>query len=414
MVEVKKPWKHPPIANPSTGESGRWASVSGREVFQPSGEEDAASVGESELARWTNPKPTFRATDSELDENPNEEVQKEPVKTISGDITIAEEPDEELEKIIRDSREEENMEGNGYGNLEPAFNQNTGEDPQESETYIGRPSKKNIKMVDMNKITHTRIGDDIHYYDNGSEGRGIVVKMGSAFITVAKDDGTFSDIHINDTFFVKDIVVNKTWDRMDASERIQALKAAKAPSPMYVTKEWDQLPTELKDVLTKEGFTYEDGESKDSETQDHSRTNDQNDDQKKDADHDPATGAKKDAEFDPATGQKKSDVEETALGNAGGNANAGVSTNESNTVDAPEDYEGETHDNKDEEFKHEAQNPTTKDVGSTSSGSATTATTTGGVNFVYSDVKPYKTKKFNNVNVNSWGLKYTKDEDEKA
>ena len=183
---------------------------------------------------------------------------------------------------------------------------------------------------------------------------------------------------------------------------------------MYVTKEWDQLPTELKDVLTKEGFTYEDGESKDSETQDHSRTNDQNDDQKKDADHDPATGAKKDAEFDPATGQKKSDVEETALGNAGGNANAGVSTNESNTVDAPEDYEGETHDNKDEEFKHEAQNPTTKDVGSTSSGSATTATTTGGVNFVYSDVKPYKTKKFNNVNVNSWGLKYTKDEDEKA
>jgi len=402
MVEVKKPWKHPPIANPSTGESGRWASVSGREVFQPSGEEDAASVGESELARWTNPKPTFRATDSELDENPNEEVQKEPVKTISGDITIAEEPDEELEKIIRDSREEENKDGNGYGNLEPAFNQNTGEDPQESETYIGRPSKKNIKMVDMNKITHTRIGDDIHYYDNGSEGRGIVVKMGSAFITVAKDDGTFSDIHINDTFFVKDIVVNKTWDRMDASERIQALKAAKAPSPMYVTKEWDQLPMELKDVLTKEGFTYEEGESKDSETQDHSRTNDQNDDQKKDA------------EFDPATGSKKSDVEETALGNAGGNANAGVSTNESNTVDAPEDYEGETHENKDEEFKHEAQNPTTKDVGSTSSGSATTATTTGGVNFVYSDARPYKTKKFNNVNVNSWGLKYTKDEEEKA
>ena len=414
MVEVKKPWKHPPIANPSTGESGRWQSTAGREIFTPSGEEDAASIGESELARWTNPKPTFSATESELAENPTEEIQKEPVKTISGDITIAEEPDEELEKIIHESREEENKDGNGYGSLEPAFNQNTGEDPQESETYIGRPQKKNNKMVDMNKITHTRVGDDIHYYDNGSEGRGIVVKMGSAFITVAKEDGTFSDIHINDTFFVKDIVVNKTWDRMDASERIQALKAAKAPSPMYVTKEWDQLPTELKDVLTKEGFTYEDGESKDSETQDHSRTNDQNDDQKKDADHDPATGAKKDAEFDPATGQKKSDVEETALGNAGGNANAGVSTNESNTVDAPEDYEGETHDNKDEEFKHEAQNPTTKDVGSTSSGSATTATTTGGVNFVYSDVKPYKTKKFNNVNVNSWGLKYTKDEDEKA
>ena len=72
MVEVKKPWKHPPIANPSTGESGRWQSTAGREIFTPSGEEDAASIGESELARWTNPKPTFRATDSELDENPNE------------------------------------------------------------------------------------------------------------------------------------------------------------------------------------------------------------------------------------------------------------------------------------------------------------------------------------------------------
>ena len=162
--------------------------------------------------------------------------------------------------------------------------------------------------------------------------------------------------------------------------------------------------------MTKEGFTYEDGESAEVESKDHERTNSQNDDQKKDAD------------YDPATGSHKSDVEETTLGTVGGRPNIGVSTNESRTVDAPEDYEGQSHDSKDEEFKHEELKPETKDaeydpatgkkkdVGSTSSGSATTATQ-GAANFVYSDVKPYKTKKFNDVKVNTWGIRYTQEEE---
>lgn len=399
VEEVKKPWKHPSIANPSTGEAGKWRTVQGRSVFQPAGSMDPDEVGHSELSRWSNPKPTFRATESEPIENPNEEVHKEPVKTISGDVTLGEEPDEELEKIIRESREQENKDGVGYGDPGLAFNQNNPNDPQISETYIGQQSRNNKKMVDMNKIKNTRVGDDIHYYDNGKDGRGIVVKMGSSYITVAKEDGTFSDIHINDTFFVKDIILNKTWDQMDSLERISALKAAHAPSPRFVAKAWDDLPNELKEVLTKEGFTYEDGETAEVETKDHERTNSQNDDQKKDA------------EYDPATGSHKSDVEETALGTIGQSPHLGISTNESRTVDAPEDYEGQTHDDKDEEFKHEELKPETKDVGSTSSGSATTATQ-GAANFVYSDVKPYKTKKFANVNTNTWGLNYTKTEEE--
>ena len=137
----------------------------------------------------------------------------------------------------------------------------------DKETYIGGKGKKE---VDMNKIKHTRVGDDIHYYQNGVEGRGIVVKMSNEYVMVAKDDGNFEDIHINDTFFVKDIVVNKTWDMMDHSERMEMLTKAHAPSARFVTKDWHGLPVELREVLTKfTGSTSEAGVSRDDETKTH-------------------------------------------------------------------------------------------------------------------------------------------------
>ena len=137
----------------------------------------------------------------------------------------------------------------------------------DKETYIGGKGKKE---VDMNKIKHTRVGDDIHYYQNGVEGRGIVVKMSNEYVMVAKDDGDFEDIHINDTFFVKDIVVNKTWDMMDHSERMEMLTKAHAPSARFVTKDWHGLPVELREVLTKfTGSTSEAGVSRDDETKTH-------------------------------------------------------------------------------------------------------------------------------------------------
>ena len=374
MVEEKtKPWRHPSIANPSTGESGKWQTVGGRSVFMPAGSMDPDEVGHQELSRWSNPKPTFRSTESEPVENPNEEVEKD--------------PEEEVEK-----------DGNGYGDLGAAFNPSEPNEEVEGETYIGRPAKKSNRMADLNKITSTQIGDEIHYVQNGvDKGRGVVVKMGGAYVTIAKDDGTIENIHINDTFFVKDIIVNKTWNDMDMTEREQVLAAAKVPSPRFISKSWREMPQELKDVLTKEGFTYEQGETKESETKDHART---------------------------GNFQDKSDVEpENALGNVGSRPDLGISGNIS--IDAPEDYEGQSHDDKSEEFELEDTKPTTKDdgadidpatgkkkdVGSTSSGSATTATQ-GAANFVYSDVKPYKTKKFSEVNVNTWGLRYTKDEEE--
>jgi hypothetical protein len=374
MVEEKtKPWRHPSIANPATGESGKWETVGGRSIFMPAGNMDPDEVGHQELSRWSNPKPTFRAEDEPL-ENPNEDVEKE--------------PEEDVEK-----------DGNGYGDLGAAFNPSEPNEEVEGETYIGRPSKKSNRMTDLNKITETRIGDEIHYLQNGvDKGRGIVVSMGGAYVTIAKENGKLYDIHINDTFFIKDIIVNKTWDSMDYEERESVLTAARVPSPRFISKSWREMPQELKDALTKEGFTYEQGETKESETKDHERT---------------------------GNFQDKSDVEpENALGNVGNRPDLGISGNVSRQVDAPEDYEGQTHDDKSEEFKHEELKPETKDdgadidpatgkkkdVGSTSSGSATTATQ-GAANFVYSDVKPYKTKKFSEVNVNTWGLRYTKEEE---
>jgi len=134
----------------------------------------------------------------------------------------------------------------------------------DKETYIGGKGKKE---VDMNKINHTKVGDDIHYYQNGVEGRGIIVKMSNEYVMVAKEDGDFEDIHISDTFFVKDIVINKTWDKMDSGERTDVLMKAHAPSARFVTKDWYSLPVELRDVLTKfTGSTSEAGISRDDET----------------------------------------------------------------------------------------------------------------------------------------------------
>lgn len=108
-----------------------------------------------------------------------------------------------------------------------------------------------IRKTDTNKILSTKVGDDIHFYVNGQEGRGIVVKMNNEYVMVAKENGDFQDIHINDTFFIKDIVVNKTWDLMDDTDRYESLMKIHAPSHRFVSKPWAQLPQEIKDLLTK-------------------------------------------------------------------------------------------------------------------------------------------------------------------
>ena len=107
------------------------------------------------------------------------------------------------------------------------------------------------RMINQNKILSTKIGDDIHFYINGKEGRGIIVKMSNEYVMVAKEDGDFQDIHINDTFFVRDIIVNKTWDLMEDEERYEALVKIHAPTPRFLSKSWIELPEEIKKLLTQ-------------------------------------------------------------------------------------------------------------------------------------------------------------------
>ena len=123
----------------------------------------------------------------------------------------------------------------------------------ESKTYIGSNTKK---KVDMNKIKNTKLGDDIHYYVNGIEGRGIVVKMGSQYIDLFQQDGNVTTVNINDTFFVKDILVNKQWDDMDDTEKYESLQKIHAPTPRFITKSWSALPVEIQDLLIKDGMKH--------------------------------------------------------------------------------------------------------------------------------------------------------------
>ena len=151
-------------------------------------------------------------------------------------------------------------------------------------------------MNDLNKITHTRVGDNIHYFQNGQEGRGTIVKMNNSYVSVLKDNGSIDEIHINDTFFVKDILTNKTWNDMSFEERTDELQKVHAFSPRFISKTWEELPKVLQDVLTK------------------------------------------------------TNLEESTHGQLGGNR-AGVSTD--TPFEAPKDYKGESDEDKKEEFKHE-------------------------------------------------------------
>jgi len=162
-------------------------------------------------------------------------------------------------------------------------------------------------MEDLNKITSTRVGDSIHFFVNGKEDSGTVVKMNTSFVTVVKDNGVFQDIHINDTFFIKDILVNKTWNDMNMEERTVALHEIHAYSPRFLAKSRQQLPKELKDVMLE-----------------------------------------------------KSNVEQGAYGTIGGQPAAGIETNQKD--DAEDEYEGQTEDDKKEQFKHEELKPTTKSM----------------------------------------------------
>jgi hypothetical protein len=153
--------------------------------------------------------------------------------------------------------------GYGLGDLN-SQNVDAKTEVNEDETYVGKPQGKPPKIgnkhetyigkltttkTDMNKITNTRVGDEIRYLSNGVEDSGVVAKMNNSYITIFKEDGSFKDVHVNETFFVKDILLNKTWNDMTPPERVEILQKVHAPSPRFLIKEWEQLPKELQEAI---------------------------------------------------------------------------------------------------------------------------------------------------------------------
>ena len=217
-------------------------------------------------------------------------------------------------------------------------------------------------MEDLNKITSTRVGDNIHFFVNGAEDSGTVVKMDTSFVTVVKDDGKFQDIHINDTFFIKDILVNKSWNDMSMEERTVALHKIHAYSPRFLAKSWKELPKELKDVMLEKGKDGKlpakrniagvglkdsdlDSETSQSHTGESTRTRVRG----LEGDY----SGKIETLRDP-TSLEKSNVEQSHLGSAG---RGGHAVETSTAFDAEEDYEGESHETKEEQFKHDKEKP---------------------------------------------------------
>ena len=263
-------------------------------------------------------------------------------------------------------------------------------------------------MEDLNKISSTRVGDNIHFYVNGAEDKGVVVKMDTGYVTVLKDNGDFQDIHINDTFFIKDILLNKTWNDMNMEERTVKLHEIKAYSPRFLAKSWQELPRELKvvledtakDALNNPGYAsnvpkeekqtfsgqatrtrhgdgrldidtnrleYDDAYPKGvtQPTGKKPTLTESGDTQNAEFKEDKPKGVKYgDQQFDTMPSgkspkdmeTKKSNVEQGHYGSAG-RASHVVETN--TDFDAPDDYEGQTEDEKKEQFKHEAKKPQT-------------------------------------------------------
>ena len=180
--------------------------------------------------------------------------------------------------------------------------------------------------------------------------------MNTSFVTVVKDDGILQDIHINDTFFIKDIIVNKTWNDMTMEERTVALHEIHAYSPRFLAKSWKELPKELKDVMLEKTLNRDEGDTMPNRVK-------------------PNKPIKTGLEQNPIhteearnpkgmIGSKnrrnitQSSVEQGHYGSAG-RASHAPETNMD--IDATEDYEGQTEDEKKEQFKHEEKKPETTD-----------------------------------------------------
>ena len=81
------------------------------------------------------------------------------------------------------------------------------------------------------------------------------MKKDGAYVTVFNEDAnSYDQVHVGETYVPGDTismgVMNKLWDQMQQEVRMGLLSKAKIQQPLhFVSRSWNQLPNELKEVL---------------------------------------------------------------------------------------------------------------------------------------------------------------------
>lgn len=144
-----------------------------------------------------------------------------------------------------------------YGTgLDTAFNQ---DEPQQNiNTHpkkVKTPEGLKKESVDYDKIQHLKVGEMVAY----TKGQGTIVRKDGAYVTIFNEDaGAYDQVHAGETYIPGDTIsmgiMNQLWDQMNYETRMASLHKAEVQEPLhFVDRKWNELPSNLKEVIQKKG-----------------------------------------------------------------------------------------------------------------------------------------------------------------
>lgn len=147
-----------------------------------------------------------------------------------------------------------------YGTgLDTAFNQ---DEPQQNiNTHpkkVKTPEGLKKESVDYDKIQHLKVGEMVAY----TKGQGTIVRKDGAYVTIFNEDaGAYDQVHAGETYIPGDTIsmgiMNQLWDQMNYETRMASLHKAEVQEPLhFVDRKWNELPSNLKEVIQKKSPTY--------------------------------------------------------------------------------------------------------------------------------------------------------------
>lgn len=142
-----------------------------------------------------------------------------------------------------------------YGTgLDTAFNQ---DEPQQNiNTHpkkVKTPDGLKKESVDYDKIQHLKVGEMVAY----TKGQGTIVRKDGAYVTIFNEDaGAYDQVHAGETYIPGDTIsmgiMNQLWDQMNYETRMASLHKAEVQEPLhFVDRKWNELPSNLKEVIQK-------------------------------------------------------------------------------------------------------------------------------------------------------------------